>query len=177
MEHEPWLRLLARHEINQRFAGKFDPSDVVQQTLMEAWQGWHRMQASEEPQRQAWLRQVLAHQLAHFVRHYQGTQKRDVAREVSVEQTLGRSAQRLDAWLAARDPSPSQAAIADEQRITLARVLDQLPDDYRQVILLRNLEELSHQEVAQRMGRSEPAVRMLWLRALAALTAALQDQV
>ena len=60
----------------------------------------------------------------------------------------------------------------------LADVLAALPDDYREVIILRNLEGLSHAEIAQRLNRSPGAVRMLWVRALAALrTAALECQV
>lgn len=174
LRHEHGLRLLARLEINQRFAGKFDPSDVVQQTLMEAWQGWDSLKASDEPQRYAWLRQILVHQLAKLVRHHQGTLKRDIARELSIdqlEQSVNASARKLDTLLVAQDPSPSHLAIAHEQRERLAKVLEELPEDYRQVILLRNFEELSHEAVAKRMGRSEPAVRMLWLRALAALGA------
>lgn len=174
MRHEHGLRLLARLEINQRFAGKFDPSDVVQQTLMEAWQGWDGLKASDEPQRYAWLRQVFVHQLAKFVRRHQGTLKRDISRELSIdqlEQSVSASARKLDTLLVAQDPSPSHLALVQEQREQLAKVLEELPEDYREVILLRNIEELSHQEVAKRMGRSEPAVRMLWLRALAALGA------
>lgn len=173
LKYEAWLRLLARNEIDSRFAGKFDASDAVQQTLMEAWQGWENFRGSEEPQRLAWLRQIMAHQLAHLARHYAGTQKRDVAREVSIEHTLNQSAQRLDALLPARDGSPSGQAAASEQRLQLAEVLERLPDDYRQVILLRNIEELSHEEIAERLGRSVGAVRMLWVRALAALRDAL----
>jgi RNA polymerase sigma-70 factor (ECF subfamily) len=51
----------------------------------------------------------------------------------------------------------------------LADALSQLPGDYREVIVLRNLEGFSHEEVARRMGRSVAAVRMLWVRALARL--------
>lgn len=174
LRYQAWLRLLARNEIDSRFAGKFDPSDAVQQTLLEAWKGWDQFRGTEEPQRLAWLRQILAHQLAHLARHYGGTQKRDVAREVSIDQTLCHSAQRLDALLPASDPSPSGIAAASEQRLRLAEVLERLPDDYRQVILLRNIEELPHEEVARHMNRSEGAVRMLWLRALAALKDAMQ---
>jgi RNA polymerase sigma-70 factor (ECF subfamily) len=173
LKYEAWLRLLARNEIDSRFAGKFDASDAVQQTLMEAWKGWENFRGDEEPQRLAWLRQILAHQLAHLARHYAGTQKRDLAREVSIERTLSQSAQRLDALLPARDASPSCQAVVREQRLQLAEVLERLPDDYRQVILLRNIEELSHEEIAERMQRSVGAVRMLWVRALAALRDAL----
>lgn len=174
LKYAAWLRVLATHEIHRRFAGKFDPSDVVQQTLFEAWQGWERMQAVDEAQRLAWLRQVLAHQLAHFIRRHR-TQMRDAARELSLDATLCQSSQRLGALLHARDPTPSGAAIAVERQIALARALESLSEDYRQVILLRNFDDLPHHEVARRMGRSEAAVRMLWLRALAALSTALRE--
>jgi RNA polymerase sigma-70 factor (ECF subfamily) len=166
LKYEAWLRLLARNEIDSRFAGKFDASDAVQQTLMEAWKGWEQFRGDDEPQRLAWLRQILAHQLAHLARHYAGTAKRDVARELSIEHTLNQSAQRLDALLPASDVSPSGLAVANEQRLQLAEVLERLPADYRLVILLRNIEEFSHEEIAERMQRSVGAVRMLWLRAL-----------
>ena len=48
----------------------------------------------------------------------------------------------------------------------IAEVLESLPDDYRQVIMMRNLQGLSHTEIATEMDRSERAIRMLWLRAL-----------
>jgi DNA-directed RNA polymerase specialized sigma24 family protein len=50
-----------------------------------------------------------------------------------------------------------------------------IPADYQEVIVLRNLQELPHEEVARRMGRSIGAVRMLWVRALAQLRAELPD--
>lgn len=174
LRYQAWLRVLARNEIDSRFAGKFDPSDAVQQTLFAAWQDWDKFRGSAEAQRLAWLRQILAHQLAHLARHYGGTQKRDVSRELSLDQTLCRSAQRLDAILPAGDPSPSGVAAANEQRLQLAEALERLPADYRQVILLRNIEDLPYEEVARRMQRSVGAVRMLWVRALAALQEAMR---
>lgn len=174
--YEGWLRFLARNEIDSRFAGKFDASDAVQQTLLEAWKGWDNFRGESEPQRLAWLRQILAHQLAHLARHYAGTQMRDIAREVSIEQSLTQSAQRLDALLPAGDLSPSQHAAANEQRLILSQVLESLPADYRQVIMLRNIEDLPHEEVALRMNRSLGAVRMLWVRALSALRDAMQSR-
>ena len=55
----------------------------------------------------------------------------------------------------------------------LADVLARLPADHREVIILRTLEGLPHEEVARRMGRTPGAVRMLWVRALAGLRAAM----
>jgi RNA polymerase sigma-70 factor (ECF subfamily) len=62
--------------------------------------------------------------------------------------------------------SPSGCASRREDEIRIADTLAQLPGDYRDVIVLRNIEGLSFDEVAARMGRSTGAVRMLWLRAL-----------
>lgn len=167
--YEPWLRVLARMEIDSRFHGKFSASDAVQQTMLEAWRNWDRFEGDNELQRRAWLRQILAHQLAHLARHYAGTQKRDVGRELSLDASLAASSMRLEQLLPDRQPSPSGRAVANERALALARVLDELPEDYRQVIILRNLEGLPHEEVARRMNRSSGAVRMLWLRALADL--------
>ncbi len=165
--YRSWLQLLARMQIDGRCRGKFDASDIVQQTLLEACRDLPQFRGGTEGELLAWLRQVLAHVLGHELRRYAGTQQRDVAREVSLEQSLAQSSQRLGDLLAAPGSSPSQQAVRHEQEVMLAEVLARLPDDYREVLILRNLEGLSHEEVAQRMGRSPGAVRMLWVRALA----------
>ncbi|MCU0709415.1 MAG: sigma-70 family RNA polymerase sigma factor [Pirellula sp.] len=175
LKYEAWLKILARNEIDSRFAGKFDASDAVQQTLMAAWQGWDQFHGNSEAQRMAWLRQILAYQLAHLARHFSGTLKRSIDREVSIEGTLDQSAARLDALLPTQDPSPSSQALENERRLQLAKALESLPDDYRQVIMLRNVQDLPHSEVAKRMEKSEGAVRMLWVRALAALRDAMRE--
>jgi RNA polymerase sigma-70 factor (ECF subfamily) len=167
--YQPWLRILARLQLGRRFQGKFDASDVVQLTLLEAYRAFPQFRGSTEAELTAWLRQVLARVLTHEVRRYGGTEQRDVDREVSLEQALAESSRRLGAMLAASGSSPSQQAVRHEQEVLLAEVLGRLPDDYREVILLRNLEGLPHDEVARRMGRNPGAVRMLWVRALARL--------
>jgi len=167
VRYQPWLGLLARLQIDTQFQGKFGASDIVQQTLLEACRDLRQFRGRTEAELLAWLRRILAHVLAHEVRRYRGTQQRDLAREVSLEQSLAQSSQRLGDLLAASTPSPSQRAVRHEEELLLADVLSQLPDDYREVIVLRNLEGLSHEEIARRLGRSVAAVRMLWVRALA----------
>ncbi len=51
----------------------------------------------------------------------------------------------------------------------LADALNDLPEDYREVIILRQLEGLSFPDVARRMGRTEDSVKNVWLRALGRL--------
>ena len=70
---EPWLRLLARVQLESRFAAKFDASDVVQQTLLEAIKAFPQFRGSTEAELTAWLRQILAHAMAHEFRRYRGT--------------------------------------------------------------------------------------------------------
>lgn len=167
--YEPWLRVLARVQVESRFRAKFDPSDIVQQTMMEAVRAFPGFRGQSEGEFGAWLRRILSHALAHEVRRYAGTAKRDMGREVSLEEDLSRTSERLVEVLAASGSSPSQQVVRREQAARLAEVLERLPADYREVILLRHVEGLPHEEVARRMGRRSGAVRMLWVRALARL--------
>jgi RNA polymerase sigma-70 factor (ECF subfamily) len=68
--------------------------------------------------------------------------------------------------LADRGPSPSEPAHRRERAVAIADQLAKLKPDDRDVIVLRNLQGLSFEEVAERMGRKPGAVRMLWLRAI-----------
>ncbi len=166
---EPWLHLLARVQVESRFAAKFDASDVVQQTLLEAVKAFPQFRGSTEAELTAWLRQILAHALAHEIRRYHGTAKRDLTQEVSLDAQLAQSSQRLGALFAESGPSPSQQLAHRELDVLLAEVLSRLPDDYREVLILRHLEGLSHEAIAERLNRSAGATRMLWTRALIAL--------
>ena len=167
--YRPWRHLLARMEIDGRLGAKLDASDVVQQTMLEAVRALPQYRGKTEAEMLAWLRQVLAHVLGHEIRRYRGTQQRDLGREVSLEQSLAQSATRLRDMMVAPGTSPSGRAVRHEQEVLLAEVLSRLPADYREVIVLRNLQGLDHEEVAKRMDRSSGTVRMLWLRALAQL--------
>ena len=167
--YRSWLQLIARLQVDSRFQGKFSASDVVQQTLLEACRDLPKFRGQTEAELLAWLRQILAHVLAHEMRRYGAAQKRDLNREVSLEAALAQSSQRLGDMLARSGSSPSHKAAQREEEVLLAEVLAKLPADYREVIILRNLENLSHEETAQRMNRSVGATRMLWARALARL--------
>jgi RNA polymerase sigma-70 factor (ECF subfamily) len=164
-----WLGLLARLQLDSGLYGRLDPSDVVQQTMVEAIRALPQFRGTTEAELVAWLREILARVLGHEVRRYRGTAKRDLAREVSLDAQLAQTSQRLGNVLAADTSTPSQQAIHREREVLLADALARLPEDYREVIILRNLEDLSHEEVARRMNRNVGAVRMLWVRALTRL--------
>jgi RNA polymerase sigma-70 factor (ECF subfamily) len=164
-----YLRLLARVEIGRRLQGKLDASDLVQETFAEAHRNFGLFRGADEPQLVSWLRQILAARVANLVRHYFGTQGRDVRLEHDLVAALDNSSRALGVDLAASLTSPSNAAARREQAVVLADALNRLPEDYREVIVLRNMEGLTFPEVARRMERTQDSVEKLWLRALARL--------
>src|SRR3954464_3733498 len=108
-----YLRLLARLQLDPRLRGKLDPSDIVQQTLLQAHQALGRFRGGGE-EMAAWLRRIMARNLAKALRDLR-RDKRDVARELSLESALERSSARLEAWLVSGHSSPSQQADRNEQ--------------------------------------------------------------
>ena len=164
--YRPWLRLLARSHVDTQLRGKCDPSDIVQQTMIEVLRADASFRGTTEPERLSWLRKILAGVACREFRRYGQTQKRDLNRERSIEQSLAKTSVALGAILVDQGGTPSRIVAQREQEVIVAEAIEALPDDYRNVILLRNLESLSHEEVAGRMGRTTSAVRMLWLRAL-----------
>ena len=101
---------------------------------------------------------------------------RDPGKEISLAKTLDQSSILLSNLLAADTNTPSVYADNREQQTIIADVLESLPADYRDVIVLRNLRGLSHAEIAKKLQRSEPATRMLWLRALKELQTRVLDR-
>ena len=168
-QYRNYARLLARTLIGTTLRLRLDPSDLVQETFLEAHRDFPRFDGSTERELLAWLRRILARNLADQARR-QKAGLRDIRRQVSLEAMLDRSSARMQQALVAVVSSPSAAAAQREQAVLLADALADLPPDYREVIILRNLERLRFEEVAARMGRSPGAVRMLWTRALERLS-------
>src|SRR5438105_2802969 len=137
-----YLSLLARVQVGRRLQGKIDPADLVQETFLEAHRHFPAFRGQSEPEVAAWLRQIMAGVLSNQLRRYLGTQGRDVRLERELAGELDRSSQALDRGLADPGPTPSKLAVGRERAVLLADALGRLPDDYRETIILRNLEEL-----------------------------------
>jgi RNA polymerase sigma-70 factor (ECF subfamily) len=167
-----YLGLLARVQIGRRLQGKVDASDIVQETFLEAHRQFPQFRGTTEAELLGWLRRILAGQIALTVRRFVGTKGRDVNLERELAVQLDQSSQAMNGnvgGLAGSFSTPSQRASRREQVALLAEALDRLAEDYREVIILRHIEQLSFGDVARRMNRTEDSVQKLWVRALANL--------
>jgi RNA polymerase sigma-70 factor (ECF subfamily) len=164
-----YLTILATTQLDPRLRRRMSPSDVVQDTLLAAHRDFVQFRGVSERELLMWLRQILIHSLQRAYETHLQARRRDVRCEVSIEdvsQALERSVVNFAQVLADRGPSPSAPARQREQAVRLADQLAKLSADYRDVIVLRNLQGLSFDEVAERMDRKPGTVRMLWVRAI-----------
>jgi len=173
--YRSYLGLLARLHLDPRLRGKVDPSDIVQQSLLQAHQHWNQFRGHNDNERAAWLRQILARSLAMAVRDF-ARAKRDVAREQSLEKALADSSSRLEAWLAAEQSSPSQRAQKNEDTLRLADALEQLPETQREALVLQHWQNWSLAEIGDYFGRSPEAVAGLIKRGLKRLRELLKEK-
>ncbi len=170
-----YLGYLARSQVETWLRVKVDASDLVQQTMLEAHRDFGRFQGGSEQEWLSWLRQILTHNAADFVRRYRGTAKRQARREVRFRDPADSMSKGVPEP-AAPGVTPSQEFLQIENELRMVAALDQLSPDYREVIVLRNLQRLPFNEVAERMDRSRPAVQMLWMRAIKKLQETMGDE-
>ncbi len=173
--YRSYLRLLAEAQLGRWGRKGIDPSDIVQQTLLDAHKDRMRFRGQTEAERFAWLRRLLACNLADEVRA-QGRAKRDDARVRSLEEALGDSSARLEHWLAADQSSPSERAERNEAVVRLADALARLPEDNRQAIVMRHCQGLSLSEISTALGRTPQAIAGLLKRGLAELRDLMPDE-
>lgn len=149
--------------------GKADPSDLVQEVGLAAYGNIADFHGETPEQFAGWLRGILSNVLAMQFRRYLGTQKRDPRLEQALEQGLASASGFLHSRLAADITSPSQDFARNEAFLQLAEGLEGLPEHYRQVIVLRHVDNLPFADVARAMDRTVDSVEKLWVRALAQL--------
>jgi RNA polymerase sigma-70 factor (ECF subfamily) len=168
-----YVAVVARSQVESWMRPRIDASDIVQQTLLEAHRGLAKFAGDSEGEWLAWLRQILTHNTQDFIRRCR-TEKRGGGVEVSLD-AGGSTNGHYVSEPATGGATPSQVLLEQEQEIELADAISQLSPDHQEVIVLRNLQRLPFDEIAQLMGRSRPAVQMLWTRAIRQLEERLRD--
>jgi len=164
-----YLTILAATQLDGRLRRRLNPSDLVQEAMLAAHRDFEKFRGCSEREFLAWLRQILINCLHHAIETHLKAKRRDVRCEISLERVsaaLDGSAIDFIQALADPGPSPSTPLRQRERAVALADQLARLRPEYRDVIVLRNLQGLPFEEIAERMNRKPAAVRMLWLRAI-----------
>lgn len=156
-----YLLGLANRQMNADLKCKISASDLVQETSLDAYKDILNFRGQRLEELLAWLRRILLYNAANASRHYQGTAKRQLSRELPLElhPTVADN-------LAGDVLSPRSLLVAHEEQAAVERALDRLSEDQRTAILLRSREHYSFAEVGAFMNRSSEAARKLWFRAI-----------
>jgi len=163
-----YLLLQADRHLPLALRAKVGPSDIAQETAIDAHRDFPRFRGATEEEFFAWLRTMLQHNVTDVVRRFELSQKRATCREESLSLIVDR---RGACVLRAGGTQPDGSAIRREDAAVVAQVLARVPEDYQTVLRLRYWEGLTFAEIAARIGRSEEASRKLWYRALTRFTA------
>jgi RNA polymerase sigma-70 factor (ECF subfamily) len=192
MDRQETTRLLARaregssealNEVYGRFAGRLlalirlrlgpglrsqvESRDVLQATLLKSFERMDQFEGSRGATLMAWLARIAENEIRDLADHHK-RQRRDVRRNVPLSGAGGALVDNVR--------SLSSQVVLEEEMLRLEAGLESLPEHYRQIIVLRKLEELGWAEIAGRLGKSEDACRMLLARAMTALTLAAESE-
>lgn len=175
IEHyRPYLKLIAGATFGRRLQPKLDESDLVQEASLLASRDLAKFRGSTEAELTAWLRTILSNVATNARRHY-SRQKRSVESERQlINRELDRSSAGLSA-IACHQSSPSATAKRREDAVILAEALEELTDEQRTVLTMREIEGNSLAEIAGHLGRTRNAVQKVWARAIRELRRILED--
>jgi RNA polymerase sigma-70 factor (ECF subfamily) len=165
------LRMLVRLRMDRRVQGRVDPSDILQETFLEASQRIGEFARKKPMPFFLWLRFLTAQRLIIAHRRHLGAQMRDAAGEVSLyaRPMPEATSVSLAAQLLGNFTSPDQAAVRAEMQLKLQQALNEMEPMDREVLAMRHFEQLSNGETAQALGISKTAASNRYVRALARL--------
>jgi RNA polymerase sigma-70 factor (ECF subfamily) len=165
--HRAYLRQLVDLRLDPRLRPRVDPSDVVQEAQLEAVRRMPEYLRDPALPFRLWLRQLTEDRLLMLWRSHVQAECRSVTREVALPQD---SSLRLVEHLAASASTPSQQLSQEEQAQRVRAAVAALPDLDREILLLRNFEGLSFEEISCLLGIQGAAARQRHGRALVRLT-------
>jgi len=170
-QHRAYLRILAERYIYGQLAARVDASDVIQQTCLSVYGNFDKFHGKEKAEFIAWLRRIHEQNIQNVVREHTLVQKRALGREQPRDDRQSESRQ----FPPADQTTASQRVLRDERAVQLARTLEKLPDDQREVVRLRHLEGWSLARIAGQLDRSEAATIGLLKRGMRNLRKYLLD--
>jgi len=169
------LRQMVLVRMDQRLRARIDPSDVVQEAFMEAFQQLPEYLVEQPLPFYPWLRQIAWNRLVDLHRRHLMARKRSVNREEHLPELADASVAALAERLASPGTSPSGQMTRQEVRARVRAALLQLKESDRELLLLRYVEQLSTSEISAVLGIREGAVKVRHFRALERLRGLLDD--
>jgi RNA polymerase sigma-70 factor, ECF subfamily len=162
------LRRMVVVRLDPRLQGRFDPSDVLQETYLDALGRLPEYLRKPKLPFFLWIRYLTGHHLGRIHRDHLGRQMRDAGREVSLYQGAmpEASSAALAAQLLGKESRPSELAVRAERMLRLQEALNRMDPIDREVLALRHFEHLTRAESAQVLKLSEAAAAKRYLRAL-----------
>jgi RNA polymerase sigma-70 factor (ECF subfamily) len=166
--HRKRLRRMVRLRLDPRLQGRIDPSDVIQETYLEAAERLAEYLRDPKMPFFLWLRFLTGQKLLELRRRHLGTKARDAARELSIYQGAMPEASSacLAAQLLGKRTAPLEAAIRAEMKLRLQEALNGMEPMDREVLALRHFEQFNNVETAQILGISESGASSRYVRAL-----------
>jgi RNA polymerase sigma-70 factor (ECF subfamily) len=161
------LRLLASR-LSGRLGARVDAADVIQDVFLEASRRMEDYFREPEMPFDHWVLFLATQRLQAVYRKHLGTQKRDARREVSLyERSPNPASSRILAErLPGTVPTPSQRMVRTELRTQVRETLEGMEPAEREVIALRNFEQLGNEEVAQVLGLKVSTASKRYQRAI-----------
>jgi RNA polymerase sigma-70 factor (subfamily 1) len=173
-EFRAYLETLTAIQIDPRLRSKFGMSDLIQDTLIEAWRDLQRLETLDADSRKAHLRTMLVHNLLDKIDKFQ-TRKRDVRLEQSLDEAAAESSCRLRDWLAAEQSTPSGHLIKHETKLRVLEALSQLPEREREALILQQYHGWKLDQIAEQLRCTPNAVAGYQARGRARLRDLLAD--
>ena len=159
------IRAQAEDQLDGRLGARIDPSDVVQETLLDAHRDFADFRGRSEGEWAAWLNHILSNNVVEAVRRHDGAKKRSVRSEKSLQDEM-RKGLPLQNVLPADQSTPAERAVRNEESQKLEAAIGSLPADQREAIRMRYMKGWSLAQIARELGRSERAAASLLHRAV-----------
>ncbi len=153
-------------QLDRRLTARIDPSDIVQEIMIDADRRIVRFLAEPAVPLLVWLRKIAVERVIDTHRRHLGSQCRSVNREHRNSPPFDGSSPELMALLATGRASPSGELMRVEQIERIRAAIDGLPSRYREVLVMRHFDQMEPEDIARVAGISPGAVRARLLRAL-----------
>ncbi|HTQ37712.1 MAG TPA: sigma-70 family RNA polymerase sigma factor [Pirellulales bacterium] len=168
----PQLMAFIDRRLGAGLRRKIEPDDLYQEVSAEAVRSLGEVDLTDRDPFN-WLCQVAERRIIDAHRRFFGSQKRDAGREVSLNAAGGGSTSTtrpgLINMLVASMTSASQAFSRDQKQLRMLTALEQLPEENREALRLRYLEGMPSKQIAEKLGKSDGAIRVMLTRSLAKL--------